>query len=145
MVLLKYLVFIVIFFNLNLNVFLLFKEDFFVLINFNFDRIYDIFFFVNKVLKLVKFINYKLVNYKLICLFKLFKDKFVFYFIKCLFVVLFDEKILEINIFLKYLVMVWLFFLSIYDIFINIIKLCRLLNVSIIFNVKFNFGVWKWC
>lgn len=61
--------------------FLLFKEDFFVLINFNFDRIYDIFFFVNKVLKLVKFINYKLVNYKLICLFKLFKDKFVFYFI----------------------------------------------------------------
>lgn len=81
MVLLKYLVFIVIFFNVKLNFFLLFKEDFFVLINFNFDRIYDIFFFVNKVLKLVKFINYKLVNYKLICLFKLFKDKFVFYFI----------------------------------------------------------------
>lgn len=79
MVLLKYLVFIVIFFNVKF--FLLFKEDFFVLINFNFDRIYDIFFFVNKVLKLVKFINYKLVNYKLICLFKLFKDKFVFYFI----------------------------------------------------------------
>lgn len=81
MVLLKYLVFIVIFFNVKLNFFLLFKEDFFVLINFNFDRIYDIFFFVNKVLKLVKFIDYKLVNYKLICLFKLFKDKFVFYFI----------------------------------------------------------------
>lgn len=92
----------VIFFNLNLNVFPLFKEDFSASTNLNPDRIYDTSLLVNKVFKSVKLINYKSANHKLICLFKSFKDKLVFHLTKRLSAVLLDEKTPETNISLKH-------------------------------------------
>lgn len=135
----------VIFFNLNLNVFPLFKEDFSASTNLNPDRIYDTSLLVNKVLKSVKLINYKSANHKSICLFKSFKDKLVFHLTKRLSAVLLDEKTPETNISLKHSATAWPFSLSIHDIFTNITKLRRLSNVSIIFNVKSNPGAWKRC
>lgn len=134
----------VIFFNVKLNFFPLFKEDFSASTNLNPDRIYDTSLLVNKVLKSVKLINYKSANHKLICLFKSFKDKLVFH--------------LTISVYLQYCLMKknsrnthlfkafsdgmysfrWPYSLSIHDIFTNITKLRRLSNVSIIFNVKSN-------